>query len=181
MAKNWKNHYIDNAVHHITGTVHQWQTVLLYPPIVNIIMDELFKKVKRWDADIWGYVIMPEHFHLMIQSESGENVRKFLHGFRRYTSSRVKVIIENNDLEFDDYCKINNVLPNLFYGRTGVKSVFGFWKEKPRVFPITKENEIQRKLDYIHNIPVRRGLVKSPGEGEIRVSGMMQDIGLRMS
>lgn len=164
MAKNWKNYYIDNAVHHITGTVHQWQPILLFSPIIDIIMDELIRKTNRWDAKIWGYVIMPEHFHLMIQSEYGENVRRFLHGFRRYTSGRIKVVIEESNEDFDRFCKINNLQPNLFYGRAGEKSVFRFWKAKPRVFPLTKENEIKRKLDYIHNNPVRRGLVKSPDE-----------------
>jgi len=164
MAKNWKNYYTDNAVHHITGTVHHWQPVLLYPPILDIIMDELFKKAKRWNADIWGYVIMPEHFHLMIQSKNAENIKRFLHGFRRYTAGRIKVIIDKNNMDFDEYCKINNVESNMFYGKAGDKFVFRFWKAKPRVFPITREDEIQRKLDYIHNNPVRRGSVNSPDE-----------------
>jgi REP element-mobilizing transposase RayT len=164
MAKNWKNHYIDNAVHHITGTVHQWQPVLLFPPIADIVMEELIIKENRWNAKIWGYIIMPEHFHLMVQSENGENIKRFLHGFRRYTSSRVKVIIDTYNMEFGEFCNINNVNTGLFYGKIKDKSVFRFWKEKPRVFPITREDEIQRKLDYIHNNAVRRGLVKSPDQ-----------------
>ena len=164
MGINWKNYYTDNAVHHITGTVHQWQPVLLFTSIIDIVMDELFKKAKRWNANIWGYVIMPEHFHLMIRSEKADNIMRFLHGFRRYTSSRIKDIIEINDLEFEGFCKINSIEISFYYENTAGKSSFRFWKTKPRVFPITKVDEISRKLDYIHNNPVRRGLVDSPNE-----------------
>ena len=82
--------------------------------------------------------------------EKADNIMRFLHGFRRYTSSRIKDIIEINDLEFEGFCKINSIEISFYYENTAGKSSFRFWKTKPRVFPITKVDEISRKLDYIH-------------------------------
>ena len=40
----------------------------------------------------------------------------------------------------------------------------GFRKERPRVLPIFSRSVLMVKLDYLHNNPVRAGLVSDPGE-----------------
>ena len=166
MGRNWKNYYIDNSVNHVTGTVHRWQPVLLYPEILSIFLLDFNRMTIRWDVAILGFVIMPEHFHILLQSPRADDVQKFIHGGRRSVSGRVRHLLEADDREFESFCLKNGIKPSVFYSGTGGKSIFRFWKEKPRVFPISKEIDLKRKLDYIHNNPVRRGLVKSPGEWE---------------
>jgi len=98
---------------------------------------------------------------MLIQSYSSKNIMNFIRGGRRSISGKVKHIIENKDKKIISFCAANNVSMNAFYIKTAGKSSFRFWKEKPRIFPITKETEIERKLDYIHNNPIKRGLVNS--------------------
>ena len=105
---------------------------------------------------------MPEHFHLLAQSESGEKVMLFIRGIRRSISGEVKRWIESNDVEVSTYCQTNGINLRKFYSKTAGKSDFRFWKEKPRIFPIAIQDEVLKKLDYIHNNPIRRGLVDSP-------------------
>ena len=73
MAKNWKNYYTDNAIHHVTGTVHQWQPILTYPGILSIFYSDFGRLAIRWHVSILGYVVMPEHFHMLVQSEKGDH------------------------------------------------------------------------------------------------------------
>lgn len=40
----------------------------------------------------------------------------------------------------------------------------GFWKERPRVFPIYSREVFDIKLEYIHNNPVKAGLIEHPAE-----------------
>jgi putative transposase len=166
MGTHWKNYYTDNCVHHVTGTVHKWQRALLYPRILKSLYAEFNYSISRWNISFIGYVIMPEHFHALLFSEKGDYVQKAIHGIRRGVSESVKEIIESKDKEFRAYCGLNDIDPDLFYTGTCEKTGFRFWKEKPRVFPIDVENEVRRKLDYIHNNPYRRGLVKSAGDWE---------------
>ncbi|OGC96007.1 MAG: hypothetical protein A2W25_09710 [candidate division Zixibacteria bacterium RBG_16_53_22] len=93
MPRNWVNIYVDGAVHHVTGTVHQWQPALLYPEITDILYDEMAEKLRIWQVKLCGFVIMPEHFHLLTMAESGSNVERFIHGFRRSVSSKARQII----------------------------------------------------------------------------------------
>ncbi|MDO8588495.1 MAG: hypothetical protein Q7T82_15820 [Armatimonadota bacterium] len=41
-----------------------------------------------------------------------------------------------------------------------------FWKERGRAFPITQTDGLRQKLEYIHQNPVRRGLIETPEEWE---------------
>ena len=166
MAGHWKNYYTDFAVHFITGTVHNWQPVLLFDEIASIFVEDMDRLSKRWETNIIGYVIMPEHFHLLIQSGHSENIMKYIRGVRRSVSGKVRNIIAYKHDKFEDYCLKNGIEISTFHSKTAGKSVFRFWKEKPRVFPLSKEDDVVKKLDYIHNNPVRRGLVNSPGEWE---------------
>ncbi|MCD6162234.1 MAG: hypothetical protein J7K40_07455 [candidate division Zixibacteria bacterium] len=184
MSRNWKNYYIDNAVHHVTGTVHGWQPVLIYPEILSIFFLDFNRMTIRWDVVIIGFVIMPEHFHMLLQSKHAEHIKKFIQGGRRSVSGRVRRLIEAKSCVFKSFCLKNDIEPSVFYSKTGGKSLFRFWKEKPRVLPLSKEIDIKNKLDYIHNNPVKRGLVKSPDEWEYSSFGFYADrrpVGLPIS
>ena len=161
MPRNWKNIYIDDAIHHITGTIHQWQRILLYPRITDIFYEQLIEMAENWDINLLGYVIMPEHFHLLARSDTRNNIEKFIRGLRRSISGKAKNIIEENNEEFQNYCLWNNIELYKFYTKTAGKSEFRFWKEKPRVFPIDREKDILRILKYMHHNPIRRGLVEN--------------------
>jgi putative transposase len=163
MAKNWKNFYIDNAVHHITGTVQGWQPILLLPEILNIFYLDCNHLIIRWEIKLYAYVIMPEHFHLLAQCGQGINIMRFIQGVRRSVSGRARHLIEKPDSNFRKLCAGQGVNVEAFYQKTAGKSEFRFWKEKPRVIPLVKNRDIKQKLDYIHNNPVRRNLCKEPG------------------
>jgi REP element-mobilizing transposase RayT len=104
---------------------------------------------------------MPEHFHLLATGEKGKNIEKFTHGFRRSVSGEARKIIIENDEAFQAYCRTKKVNCRSFYFKTAGKSDFRFWKEKPRIFPMDREKDILRIMQYIHNNPSRRGLVEN--------------------
>ncbi len=159
MTHDWKNFYLDYYIHHVTGTVHQWQPILLSPQITELYYQEYLRLAKSIEIWTLGYVIMPEHFHLLITADSGDKILRFLHGFRRSLSGKARRMVESTNSEIIEYCRLNAVDIAKFYAKTAGKSNFRFWKEKPRVFPMNSPEAIQQKLDYIHMNPVRRGLV----------------------
>lgn len=166
MGGHWKNFYRDNCVHHVTCTVHKWQQALLFPRITQAIYSELYYSIIRWHISVVGYVIMPEHFHALLVSEEGLNIQKALHGLRRRVSGVVHELIDTRNSEFIIGCAQQKININLFFSGTCSKSEFRFWKEKPRVFPVDLINEVHKKLDYIHNNPMRRGLIDDPAKWE---------------
>ena len=160
MTHDWKNFYLDYHIHHVTGTVHQWQPILLYPQITELYYQEYTRLSQSIGIWTLGYIIMPEHFHLLIMADSGDKIMHFLHSLRRSISGKARRVIESANSEIIEYCHLNSVDIAKFYEKTAGKSDFRFWKEKPRVFPMNSSDAIQQKLNYIHMNPVRRGLVE---------------------
>jgi len=164
MPRNWINHYVDGAAHHITGTLHQWQPILLYPDITGAFYDEISEMLILWHVDLIGYVLMPEHFHLLASSEQGTNIERFVRGLRRSMSGKARHLLAENNPQLHKFCEQNGIDLQRFYEKTAGKSKFRFWKEKPRIFPMDREKDILRILQYIHYNPVKRGLVDNPAD-----------------
>jgi putative transposase len=167
MTHDWKNYYLDNRAHHITGTVHQWQPALLCAEVLDIFYDEYNQLSETYEIKTIGYVIMPEHFHVLTFSTRGENIRIFLQSLRRRISGKVRhLLIEKQASPIIGEFESHGVEIARFYSKTARKSEFRFWKEKPRVFPMNHVDAIIKKLNYIHQNPVRRSLVADAADWE---------------
>ena len=108
-----------------------------------------------------GYVIMPTHIHLLIRSEIGENIRRFMQNLLKNASKR---IIENTEsfLELPEYSARAKQLLNVFSRHANPPAHYAVWKEKARGIPIYTDDILKEKLDYIHSNPVKAGLVAVP-------------------
>jgi len=98
----------------------------------SIAQQELFKTAELKNCYLMGYVIMPNHLHLLIGSnEGGGGLYKFVQSYKGIIRKR---LVGNEilwDRGFDDLV-------------------------------IKGEEQFRIKLGYIHNNPVKRGLVESP-------------------
>ena len=111
---------------------------------------ELLKVLKelldKWPWKLISYVIMPYHFHLILNPEDG-NIRGFCGAFK---SLSAKGLIQlTNDKRF----VLNK--PN----RDG--SIHQVWRESFKAFPLWSAWMIWQKINYIHNNPIRAKLVQS--------------------
>ena len=104
---------------------------------------------------LWAYVFMPEHVHLLLWPEESQySISKFLQATKQSVSRRAL-----------NYLRKEN--PD------GLRALATGRKDKPYQFwldgggydrNITGRATLIRVVDYIHNNPVRRGLVKAPQE-----------------
>ena len=83
-----------------------------------------------------GYVIMPEHVHLLISESAATSPSVVLKALKQCVS-----------------CELNSSgqLPH-------------FWQPRFYDFNVWSSKKVKEKLDYMHNNPVKRGLVNSPGD-----------------
>ena len=101
---------------------------------INILYDEWNRARERFSVSVLAYVIMPDHVHMLLWSAEGKNIRVFLQRILGESSKRL------------------------------AQEQGRFWKERCRVFPIYSEDIIKEKIEYIHNNPIRKGLVDDPAE-----------------
>jgi hypothetical protein len=96
--------------------------------------------------------------HLLVQG-SGEAVCKFAQYSLSQSSVRIRSLMEACALKGDRLA--SNYLALMRSRGNGTASA-KVWKERFRIVPLEREEAILVKLDYIHNNPVRRGLVGRP-------------------
>lgn len=103
-----------------------------------------------------GYVIMPNHAHLICAASSEHPLSDTLRDFKRFTAKR---IIEE--------LKVENRTKQLALFRhaaeqAGKGSDFKVWMEGNHPIVLNSEPMFREKLLYIHNNPVRKGYVEKP-------------------
>lgn len=127
----------------VTTTVIDWLPVFVRPDIARIVVQQLAETARIKSVSISGYVVMPSHVHMLIGLHNVHNLSRFVQAFKSLTSRRVL------RLSLDD--------PGASLYQTGQ---FRLWMRRFDDVIITSEEQFRIKLNYIHNNPVRAGLVE---------------------
>ena len=150
----WKNHYPDNHVFFITSTVNGRIPLFKNPDISNILIDNIVIAKGKYGFKLLAYVIMPEHFNYLQYFGKGKDCLSFIRDYKRFTSMKISGYLQDHD----------SGLLYKFEASVKSKVKYSIWKEQARVLPLDDLEKIKEKLEYIHNNPVKRRLVKHPND-----------------
>lgn len=122
------------ALHFITFSCFHRLPYLHAPSAKDTVETALELTRARHQARIYGYVLMPEHVHLLINEPPSILVAQFLKAVKQITSRKLRGQHEK------------------------------FWQERYFDRNIYGEAARSEVIRYIHRNPVKRGLVGSPGD-----------------
>ncbi len=111
----------------------------------DTVITQLEETAKHFGISLIGYVLMPSHLHALFGLPQIELLSKFMQSFKSLTSRKLK------ELEFGK-------LKDKLWEKDG----FRLWRPRFDDVIITSEKQFKIKLDYIHNNPVKAGLVNEP-------------------
>ena len=119
------------------------------------VIEALQEAREKMDFDLWAYVIMPEHVHLLIRPRQVKyQMKRILAALKRPVSSQAKAYLISTD---------NTPWLRRLTVRKGAKEVFRFWQPGGGYDEnLWDDRPILEVIDYIHANPVRRGLVEQP-------------------
>jgi putative transposase len=160
-AMGWKNIYLDNYSYFFSSKIVEGIPVLELQRPKEILLDLMNFYREKYETKIQAYVIMQTHLHLIINSREGENVKSFMQNLLRKSSIRIVTHLKENLEQNIDVIKSQRILKS-FRDHANKPSQHAVWKEKSRGVPIYTDRVMKIKLDYIHNNPLRAGLVKEP-------------------
>jgi len=111
----------------------------------------------RHEFDLWAYVIMPEHVHLLIHPRRGQyDISAVLKAIKWPVAIQSKRYLERRAPQW--LSPLTDVQPN---GRAVVR----FWQRGGGYDRNVRDDRaLGAMIEYIHANPVRRGLVRQPGE-----------------
>ncbi|MFA6135368.1 MAG: transposase [Phycisphaerae bacterium] len=101
--------------------------------------------------DLWAYVIMPEHVHLVILPAEGQTISGILRRLKRPMTTRVLAWVRANQPSF---------LERMTEHRPSGQTHHRFWQTGGGYDRnLRSAEEIHEKIKYVHLNPLRRGLV----------------------
>ena len=146
MPKGLKRYYGAGYLHFITSSCYQRRPILNPSTRRTLFLQVLEEVRSRYDFVVVGYVVMPEHFHLLMsepQKGTPSTVMQVLKQRFAWQLHQDQVRRSLSDEGLDE----GHVWQGRFYD-------FVVWSTDKRV----------EKLNYMHQNPVKRGLVLEPEE-----------------
>ncbi len=140
-----RNSYTElNEVYFWTITVNKWQHLL--KPDVNkmIIINSLQWLVQSELVKIYGYVIMPNHIHLMWEQLKMNGKEFPKNSFEKFTA---KTLVNNMNAANDPALKN--------YAVTAIDREYNIWLREPLAIRILNKEMAAQKLDYMHLNPMQ--------------------------
>lgn len=126
------------CLHFITFSCYR-RAPLLVTPSARRVFEQTLERVRKWYGFyVCGYVVMPEHVHLLISEPERGDLPLALQMLKQITGQRLKVRPKAPPL----------------------------WQARYYDFNVWSEGKRLEKLTYMHNNPVKRGLVDSPEKWE---------------
>jgi putative transposase len=122
-------------------------------------IEALERARKRWEFDVWAYVIMPEHAHVLVWPRQPEyNIGMIIKGIKQGVARKAINYLRANSPGFLDRLKVTWPTGRIEY-RFRLQG--GGYDRN-----IDNSKTAWHSVNYLHNNPVRRGLVESPTDWE---------------
>jgi putative transposase len=138
----------------ITTTFFNFARVLsLGNRYYELLRDSLIFLLAKTSADLIAYVFIPSHIHLVIHVPVGRSISDFMRDFKKYTSVRIRQQLEIDGRE--------GWIDELRRNAAGRRHEFKLWFDRFDDVVIRSERVMAIKINYIHQNPVRAGLVSA--------------------
>lgn len=151
-----------NACYFLTMTVIHWIDVFSRQEYRDIIVNSLNHCTKSKGLEVYAWVIMTNHMHLVARCEEPYEMSGFLRDFKKFTSKRI--IEEINEI---NESRRDWLLDKFSFEarRTGRAENYKLWKDDNHAIDLDNTGiNIMEKIDYVHENPVRAGIVHYPEE-----------------
>ncbi len=106
-----------------------------------------------------GYVVMPEHVHLLVSEPKKGNLSKVLQVLKQKVSRSLRKPARKPSAQLSLAFAATTDLSLAFAATTDSPA---FWQRRFYDFNVWSERKVREKLDYMHRNPVQRKLVSHP-------------------
>ncbi|KAA9326043.1 transposase [Adhaeribacter soli] len=142
-----------SQVYFWTSTILDWKPLLLHHTSKAIIVNSLKHLHAKGKIRIYGFVIMPNHVHLLWEMIAMNGKEMPYASFQKFTAH-----------EFQKELRSTN--PSLLseFEVDEPERKYRFWQRDPLAFPVNSKTMAEQKLQYLHLNPLQAhwNLAKRP-------------------
>jgi REP element-mobilizing transposase RayT len=136
-----------------TSSIVDWTPVFVDAEAAKVTLDSLSYLRANGSLLLHAYVVMPDHLHLIVSSDDVP-MKRFLSHTAREVVRRCQESANHSALDvFSAHCPASSPLRQ-----------HKVWQGGYHPKAILTHDILVQKMDYVHQNPVRKGLVKRPGD-----------------
>ena len=156
----------NSYVHFVTTGTYENLSYFRDTECCRVFLEELEFYRDKYNFTLLGYVIMPDHIHLLLWWDKTEksdlSISKLMQGIKGTTARRIINLTTSARLKHPLQPGPATVPKNSKSHKRNSK--YRFWRPGFYDFNIYTEEKLAEKLNYIHHNPVKAGLVSAPGD-----------------
>jgi len=145
------------AVYYMTFTVVGWIDVFTRPQYRDLVIESFKFCQKTKGLHLHAYVIMTNHIHLIASVEKPHTLSEFVRDCKKFTAKRILDDIQDNLAESRRDWMLHQF--KYYASRHGRNETFQLWEHENHPVELFSPDFTQQKINYIHQNPVRAGLV----------------------
>ena len=157
MGRKFKIHDSDK-IYFVTFTVVEWIRAFDDETSAQIFLDSIRYCQKHKGLEVYAWVIMPNHAHLVIGRNKEPSLSEIIRDLKGFTSRQVKKELKNDQ---------ESLLYQIMM-QTGIDNsrnkYFQFWQQHNHPIQLDSDYLFNQKVEYIHNNPVVANLATTPAE-----------------
>ena len=142
--------------HYLTFRIVRWIDLFTRQIYRDIVIDSLSLSQKNKGLEVFAFVIMSNHIHIIVRSGAG----KLSDTIREFKSFTAKQIWEAIHTEAESRREWMAYLFELSTKQHKRNEKYQVWSHENHAEIIYGNQFLKSKIDYIHNNPVRAGLVE---------------------
>jgi putative transposase len=156
MPWNLKRYYGAGDLHFITCSCYRRQPLLGTAQRRDLFLTVLEQVRRRYQFVVVGYVVMPEHFHLLLSEPQERTPSTAMQALKLGFARRVIAETQRLAVAHDPTSRKAREV-----GHPQVPAQH-IWQKRFYDFNVWTEHKRIEKLRYMHRNPVKRGLVETP-------------------
>lgn len=144
----------ENLPYFCTLTVLDWTPIFLEARYIDPLIESLSFCRANKGLKLFALVVMPHHLHAIA---AAEDLHAVMRDFKRFTSRTI-----HERLTVDGRSTVLDWLNQAAQRARRQRDEFSFWQDGFHPQAIASRSIWKQKLRYLHENPVRKGLVSSP-------------------
>jgi putative transposase len=151
MPRKLKRYHGRGDLHFITFSCYERRVLLGTVRARDLFLKILEEVRRRFASSVVGYVVMPEHVHLLMSEPKKYTLAKLMQVLKQRVSHAMRRRRRRGVSG-----QLSLAFPVSFAG------LRRFWQRRYYDFNVYSSQKVREKLDYIHTNPVKRRLVMHP-------------------
>ena len=150
-----------NEKYFVTFTIVNWIDVFTRKDYKLLLVDALNYCIENKGLNVFGWVIMSNHIHLIISAKENYILSHIIRDFKKFTSKKIVERIQETGESRSEW-----MLDKLNFEakRTGRAENYKLWQDSNHAVCVETTEWFLTRLNYIHQNPVRQMIVEQPHE-----------------